>query len=363
MTELGISIYPSKSNVDEDKAYLDLAYQYGFTRIFTSLLEITGEQEEVVDKYKETIEYGNKLGMRTVLDVNPNLFGQLGASYEDLSFFKELGADGIRLDVGFDGNVEAQMTKNEYGLSIEINMSGGTKYVDLIMSNQPNKDKLIASHNFYPMTYSGLSREHFEESTQLFLNHNIHTGAFVTSQAGELGPWPVQTGLVTLEEHRYLPVAIQVAHFKELGTIDDILIGNAYATEEELKAVAEAYFSPHVLIPIEISKDATDIERKVLLEEIHSYRADRSAYMIRSSQTRVKYREEDFPVGQTGAIKKGSVLIGNNEFGQYKGETQIALMPMEDEGTRNVVGEVLPLAEILLDNLKPLSTFKFIEYK
>ena len=43
MKEIGVSIYPSKSNVDEDRAYLKLASEYGFTRIFTSLLEITGD--------------------------------------------------------------------------------------------------------------------------------------------------------------------------------------------------------------------------------------------------------------------------------------------------------------------------------
>ncbi|MDN6161603.1 MAG: MupG family TIM beta-alpha barrel fold protein, partial [Atopostipes sp.] len=43
MKELGVSIYPSKSNLKEDKAYLKLASKYGFTRVFTSLLEISGD--------------------------------------------------------------------------------------------------------------------------------------------------------------------------------------------------------------------------------------------------------------------------------------------------------------------------------
>ena len=361
MKELGLSIYPSKSDVKKDKEYLKLASQYGFTRIFTSLLEITGDREEVIRKYKEIIQYGNDLGMKTVLDINPKLFDQLDTSYEDLTLFKELGASGIRLDLGFGGNVEAQMTKNPSDLAIEINMSSGTKDIDQIMSHQPNKEKLIASHNFYPMTYSGLSRSHFEETSAQFNKYNVKTAAFVTSQVGEQGPWPVQTGLVTLEEHRYLPIAVQVAHHKALGIIDDVLIGNAYASEEELKQVAEIFFSPHIHIPIEFSKAATELERKVILNELHTYRGDRSEYMIRSSETRVKYREEDFPVGKTDGIEKGSLIIGNNSFGQYKGETQVALHPMKDDGTRNVVGRVLTEAEILLDDLKPQSTFKFVE--
>ena len=107
--------------------------------------------------------------------------------------------------------------------------------------------------------------------------------------------------------------------------------------------------------------DITEVERKVILDETHIYRAERSIYMIRSSETRVKYNAEDFPVGITGGIEKGSLIIGNNNFGQYKGETQIALLPMRDEGTRNVVGQVTTDALLILDDLKPLATFQFIE--
>ena len=137
MKKLGVSIYPSKSNVDEDKKYLKLASKYGFTRIFTSLLEIDGDREEVVNKYREIIEYGNSLGMQTTLDINPRLFDQLGVSYEDLKFFSDMGADSIRLDLGFSGSEEALMTKNEYDLKIEVNMSSGSNYVDNVMSYQP----------------------------------------------------------------------------------------------------------------------------------------------------------------------------------------------------------------------------------
>jgi len=49
--QIGISIYPSRSRFEEDKAYLDLAKKYGFTRVFASLLEIRGNKEEVVQKF------------------------------------------------------------------------------------------------------------------------------------------------------------------------------------------------------------------------------------------------------------------------------------------------------------------------
>ncbi len=45
MGKLGVSIYPERSTFEKDAAYLDLAHQYGFQRVFTSLLEVSGDQE------------------------------------------------------------------------------------------------------------------------------------------------------------------------------------------------------------------------------------------------------------------------------------------------------------------------------
>ncbi|WP_077296498.1 DUF871 domain-containing protein [Virgibacillus pantothenticus] len=360
MKQLGVSIYPSSSNFEKDKEYLNLASQFGFTRIFTSLLEITGNADEVVNKFRTIIKHGNSLGMETILDINPKLFKQLGVSYNDLSFFKDLGAAGIRLDLGFTGLEETRMTKNPHDLIIEVNMSSGTKYIDNIMSYQPNKEKLYASHNFYPQKYSGISQQHFETTTEMFNQYDLKTAAFVTSQHGELGPWPVQKGLCTLERHRNLSIQTQVTHFRLMGTIDDLLIGNAYATKDELQMMSDAYLSTHPFFEVVLTDNVTELEKKIILDEEHQYRGDRSAYMIRSSTTRLKYREADIQPNHTVPIKKGDVVICNNNFGQYKGETQIALQDMDNDGDRNVVGHLRQETVFLLDFIKPWSSFQFI---
>lgn len=103
MRSLGLSIYPGHSKFEGNAHYLDLAHKYGFSRIFMSMLEVQGSPEETKAKYKKIIEYGNKLGFQTFLDVNPAIFKQLGVSYDDLKFFADIGAAGIRLDTTFDG--------------------------------------------------------------------------------------------------------------------------------------------------------------------------------------------------------------------------------------------------------------------
>ena len=45
MKRLGISIYPEKSTKEEIFAYLDMAAEAGFSRIFSCLLSVQGTKE------------------------------------------------------------------------------------------------------------------------------------------------------------------------------------------------------------------------------------------------------------------------------------------------------------------------------
>lgn len=126
---LGISLYPDHSDPIKDQEYLQLAQRYGFTRIFMSMLEVTEDPLIVKQKFQKLIHFAKELGFETILDVAPNIFEQLDISYDDLSFFHETGADGIRLDLGFDGGKEALLSYNPYHLAIELNMSDDVAYL------------------------------------------------------------------------------------------------------------------------------------------------------------------------------------------------------------------------------------------
>lgn len=359
MGELGVSIYPEHSSFEKDKEYLDLAHKYGIKRVFTSLLQIDEDKNKIINQFKRTISYGKALGMKMMVDINPSLFKQLNISYEDLSFFSDLGAWGIRLDMGFTGAEEAKMTRNPYGLKIEINMSQGTRYVDNILSYSPNINNLYGSHNFYPHRYSGLSLEHFNHCNAQFNQYGINTMAFVNSHAATFGPWPIQEGLCSLESHRKLSLATQVKHLLLLGGIDDVTIGNAYASEEELKEMSKVFNAPYPSLEVEVISDITDDEKACLFDTKHSYRGDVSDYLLRSTMTRVYYKEKEFPAHNTIAIKRGDILIENREYGQYKGETQIALKEMMNSGRTNVVGKLTTESLFLLNFIKPWSSFVF----
>lgn len=195
MRRLGISIYPEKSDKQTILNYIDQAAKAGFQRIFSCLLSVNKSKEEIIADFKEINEYAKGLGFEIIVDVSPRVFNQLGISYNDLTFFKEIGADGLRLDMGFTGSEESIMTYNPQGLIIEINMSNDVHTIDTIMDFQPNRYKLYGCHNFYPHDYSGLGLDFFISCSKRFKQYGLQTAAFITSQNDNtFGSWPVTQG-------------------------------------------------------------------------------------------------------------------------------------------------------------------------
>ncbi len=358
---LGFSVYPEHSTTKEIIKYIDLCNSLGYKMMFTCLLSVNKPKEEIKDEFKAVISHATNLGIEVTLDVSPRVFEQLNISYNDLSFFKELNASAIRLDESYNGKQEADMTYNPQDLKIVVNMSQDVPYINNIIEYAPNKFNLVGCHNFYPQRYCGLEVDYFISSSKRFKDLNIRTGAFISSKTATIGPWPVMQGLPTIELHRDLNITTQVKHLYMLDLLDDIIISNMFASEEELKAVASlTKYIPEFKISI---NENSDIENKIIFEEDHFYRGDVCGNLIRSTQSRVKYKGEDFKSHNTSnIIKKGSIVIGNNEFGQYAGELQIVLKDIIDEDLqRNVVGHIVEEELFLLDLLKPWSRFKFTQ--
>ncbi len=356
---LGFSVYPEHSDTTKIIEYIDLCHSLGYEMMFTCLLSVNKPKDEIVEEFSSIIKHAVDKNIEVTVDVSPRVFDQLDISYSDLSFFKEIGASAIRLDESYNGKQEADMTYNPQDLKIVVNMSQDVPYINNILEYAPNKDNLVGCHNFYPQKYCGLELEYFKACCDRFKKANVRSGAFVSANTAKIGPWPVMQGLPTIEDHRFIPSDVQVKHLYMMDNVDDIIISNMFATKEELETIAnlEKYtyeFKIH-------TNNNSEIEDKILFEEKHFYRGDVSGNLIRSTQSRVKYKNENFDSHDTSKVlKKGTVIIGNNSFGQYKGELQIILKDIiDDELQRNIVGHIDPNEVFLLDYLKPWSRFKF----
>lgn len=362
MKKLGISVYPEHSTLEKDLAYITLAAKYGFKRIFTCLLSVEGKsKEEIIKEFKTIIDHAHQLDMEVIIDVAPFVFDNLGISYDDLSFFKDLNVDGIRLDEGFNGMRESLLSTNKEGLMIEVNASMGNGYVNNIMTHHPDTNHFITCHNFYPQKYTGLSLEHFNKCNTDLKKHNLKVAAFVSSQVDNTyGPWPVNEGLCTLEMHRELPIDVQARHLFATNQVDDVIIANCYASEAELKSLSE--IRPGILsFKIDFEKELQDTEHKVIYEHEHFVRGDVSEYMVRSTMPRVTYKDLSIVPENTRDLKRGDIVVLNDKYDRYKGELHIVLKDMKNDGRKNVVGSIKEDEMILLDYIESWKPFMFLK--
>lgn len=363
---LGISVYPE---IQEEQAvidYIDLAHSYGFARMFTSLLEIDESNKlTMIAKMKKICTHAKNLGWDVILDVNPRVFDDLGITLPDTSFFTEIGATTIRLDTAFDGDVERKIVENNPDINLEINMSSLKTIGNLLREYNIPHDRVIASHNFYPQVWTGLDFSYFLETSKHFKDLGYRTSAFVSSQNGKCGPWPTNDGLCTLEIHRNLPISTQAKHLFATNLIDDVVIGNAFATEEELKSLSEINTNL-IELEVELVPEISDVEKKIILDfETHFRRGDIAEYMIRSTWCRIKHRKDGIEqiIGENKPQEFGELYIGNDNFKNYKGELQIILKEMPYDDRKNYVGKIAEHEQFLIEYITPWMAFKFIQKK
>ncbi len=362
MARLGISVYPEHDSMENIKAYINLASKYGFSRIFSCLLSVEGKtKEQLIEEFRDLNDFAHEKGMEVFLDIAPYVLKRLGVEWNDLQFFKDMHADGIRLDEGFTGMEESLMTTNPQGLKIELNASPLNDYINNVCSHHPDRAHLTTCHNFYPMRYSGLSLDHFRKCNEKIKAQNLPIAAFIgSSNPDAFGPWPVKEGLVTLEDHRDLPLDAQARLLIAEGNVDDILIANCYPTEEELKELSK--LQPGILnIKPVLEKELTEVERKILYEHPHYVRGDMSEYSARSTMPRITFANESIAPANNRPIKRGDLIIFNDGYGRYKGELHVVLKDMPADERKNVIGHIPPEEMHLLDALKPFAPFKVIE--
>ncbi len=356
---LGISVYVGRNPIEKDMEYITLAAKYGFTRIFTCFLSVSEEnKQKFLSDFKGIVAHAKSHNMAVVTDVNPTIMKFLGVTHDDLSLFHELGVYGIRLDEGFSGAEEALMSYNPYNIKIEFNSSTGTLYLNNIMSYRPNLSNIIACHNFYPRRYTGLSVDYFMETSKQMYDLNIHNAAFVSSNAeGTFSTQEVVEGLPTIEEHRSLDIVAQAKELFASRYINDVIIGNAYASEEELAALG-GMNKDIIVIDVEVGSNTTATERSILEDNLHMFRGDNSGLMIRSTMMRIYYKDSPIAPHDTNPIEFGDVTIDNDNYGRYKGEMHIATAPMDNNGGVNIVGRVTASNQRLLKYVLPWSKFR-----
>ena len=192
------------------------------------------------------------------------------------------------------------------------------------------------------MRYSGLSEERFTFFNSKTKDLKCVMAAFVSSnEENTFGPWRVYEGLPTLEICRDKPIDWQVRYLVATREVDDVLIGNAYASEAELKAMAEVDMNK-VTLKLDLAQDISEVEEQIVFECLHNRRSDSSDLLIRSVDSRVKFNDTSIParVCDKEMLEVGDVVVVNDSLRHYRGELQVILKPIKNSGDRNIVGHL-----------------------
>lgn len=384
MAVLGVSVYPDIRPLDEISDYLHLAAKYGYTRVFTSMFSVEGTPEEVLAYFRDLDAVAHECGMEISLDINPECMARLGATPADLSVFDSIKADILRMDGAYGEDDNVTMLNNPYGMKIEYNASALTpEAIESLAARGVNLNRMLACHNFYPQRYTGFRWDKFREVNERLSKLGIRVAAFISSQApGTHGVWDATCGLPTIERLRDYPAELQARIIDATDDVTDIFFGNAYATEEELAAVAQAvgpykpwfkdakhedmiknsgWFDIDALarhakrVRVEPLYDLTDVEREILFNFFPQIdMGDSSEWIWRSRSARLFYQDQTIAprrfVGDTFPV--GSVVMVNDNYKHYAGEVQVVLMPIANDGTRNLVGRIDEQELTMFDAIK-----------
>lgn len=372
MRVLGISVYPDIRPMDEICCYLALAAKHGFTRVFSSMFSVEGSNEEVLTCFRTLNAAAHEYGMRVSLDINPECMTRFGATPQDLSTFAWIEADILRMDGAYGEDDNVAMLQNEYGMQIEYNASSlSPESIRNLVVRGIDKSKILVCHNFYPQRYTGFRWDKFQTVNRRLSDLNIRIGAFVASKEPNThGVWDATCGLPTVERLRDYPADLQSRILAAAGTTD-VFFGNAYASEYELAAVAEALspIEPRFVsetqrldiesfaaytgsdlnlqnqkkVRVEPLFDLTNVENTILFDFFpHIDMGDSSEWIWRSRSPRVYFANQSIAPRRypQDYFQRGDVVIVNDNYKHYAGEVQVVLEPIKNDGTRNLVGRI-----------------------
>lgn len=386
----GVSVYPDIHKIEDIKKYLEMASKYGCEYVFSSMFSVEGSKEEVLDYFKEFIEIAHSLHIKVVLDLNPPFLKKMGVDYDDVSLMHDIGCDVMRMDMPFGAEKDLVLVNNPYNISIMFNASGSfADELAYFEEHNVPKERVLLGHNFYPQPYTGLKWNMFLETNKVLKQYGYPVQAFVSSnEKGATGVWDADYGLPTVERLRNLPIDTQARIIEATDNVDMIWIGNAFASEEEMKALIEVQQNPRPMkdsplyeafkgygmelkddredkkVRVVVDKEVTDQERYQLFEIYpQSDMGDSSEWIWRSRAGRMIKPDIPFRECKKDTFEVGDVVIVNNNYQHYAGEIQIVRIPFKNDGQRNYLGHLAEGEELFLEIIKDGDEVTFLESK
>lgn len=345
---IGISLYNGmNSTLEENLRFMELASSYGIRKIFTSF-HIPESDNRVFEETKEILRKSQELEMEVIVDISKG--------YMDKIDIEKYSIHALRLDFGFTIEEVANLS-NVLPFKVQLNASTVSEdYLKLLMKLKADFNNIEVCHNYYPRKDTGISYELMVKRNMVFKSYDMNVMAFIPSQVGKRGP--IYEGLPTVEAHRYINPIISAQHLLS-GYVDEVLIGDPFASKEELENLSKIKRDITV-IPIKLLDDLSLAEEEILTG-VHTNRMDPGEFVIRSQEARLKKKSDIIP-RNTIKRSKYCVTIDNKNYLRYEGELQIIKKDMNIDERVNVIGDCSD-AGLLIDLVKPGDRFEFLTIK
>jgi len=303
--KIGFSVFPGWKEIkDQQIRLIRKAKEFGFTEIFMGIGPGTHWNTPVGEAFqiaKEILTEAEEY--YTFVDVNPEILKVLNSSPKDLSNIKKAGFKGVRADYGFSKEEIVDMSKQ---MIVELNpMEITVNEIDYITKNA-DPEKIKATHNYYPLLYSAISKEVFEEVTEIFKERGIEIGAFISNPKFNLR--------TTLEILRFSNPFDAANYLSKL--VDRVIIGDPIPDEEWLREVAEVKESNITKIRVKVYK--RDDETLNFLKGKFKVSKDREYAIV--CYTNMEYRKTDCYT----KIFKGAVTVRGREIWIFTKDLGIA---------------------------------------
>jgi len=391
MTHICLCVYPDMKPLSEIEEYFKMASKYGADRTFASMFSAEGTNEEITKCFTDFCTLAHKYNLKVSLDVNPEFLARFDCYPDDCKYIHDIGCDVMRLDGDYSLEDDLKIIANPYGIGVEFNASMPSRQIKELIARGVKPEQILTSHNFYPQPKTGMKWQAYLDINKELRGLGCRVGASVASHNPIThGVWNPIAGLPSVEMTRYYPMDLQ-ARLLIAGGATDIFIGNAYATEEEMKALYDAtrgldandpYIQEQVAkclpgrkvedlevrrMRVKLDPAITDLEKEILFKYVPHYdRGDTSEWMMRSTWSRTTYSKgagvPARPIGKP-SFEVGDVMIVNNNYQHYAGEVQICMIPFEDDKIRNVVGHISPEEMKQVELLKSEQIWQFLEEK
>lgn len=341
---IGISIYLS----DIDYNYLDKVTQIGIRFMFTSLQIPEENIPNIYETISQILSYSRKHNISLIPDVSPDTFTKLGLKENDFLGLKKLGMDTIRLDYGFE-SLDLGMLSDMFTLVINASVID-EEFILKMQKQGVDTSKILAMHNYYPKTETGLDADYFLHLNKIYEKYDIHTLAFVEGDVKKR--FPLFEGLPTLEIHRGVNPYVAGLDLMNKYKITDVVIGDNQASVESLRLLKEYEVKNIITIPV-----IWDKEYRELLNTELKVRKDISTPIIRLNTPRIP----NVRPTHTGIRSRGSITIENDLAGRYGGEVHILKKDMPVSKQSNVIGYIHPAYLGVIDILQSQDTILFSE--